>query len=44
MGIELIGMLKRHEGVRSHAYKCSEKYDHRGRRAQHRRKRRSWVI
>ena len=24
MGIELIGMLKRHEGVRSHAYKCSE--------------------
>jgi len=24
MGIQLIGMLKRHEGVRSHAYKCSE--------------------
>ena len=24
MGIELIGMLKRNEGVRSHAYKCSE--------------------
>ena len=24
MGIQLIGMLKRHEGVRSHEYKCSE--------------------
>ena len=24
MGIQLIGMLKRHEGIRSHAYKCSE--------------------
>ena len=27
MGIELIGMLKRHEGVRSKVYMCSEGYE-----------------